>query len=285
MTLLTLVLWMLLIGLCALLWYNLSYGKWVIGSVSSCRFPIVQILITKDIKTRQQLREQADKAWAKYQQAGWSFNYSLTKEHRGRRLVENQEAEEILQYFCHIHPELASLYDLYHRIQRPVMKADLMRYVVLYLYGGLYADVSKFIDAFWVSADTEAVFFTEAYLNSEQRNTVYPIRKRAVESECLPKTQLYEYRHRIFNGIMLACKPRLKLFYRMIELVHHRLSCLGTKTSSDYDVLFLTGPDIPSTVVREHREDSNVQVVPYWLVKRILTWDTSLHSGWREQKK
>jgi mannosyltransferase OCH1-like enzyme len=51
----------------------------------------------------------------------------------------------------------SDIYEVYHNLPLPVMKADLWRYCVIYHYGGIYADM----DTIFIGDDLDSLFQKE----------------------------------------------------------------------------------------------------------------------------
>jgi hypothetical protein len=138
--------------------------------------------------------------------------------------------------------------DIYHN-SAPIQKADLIRYMIVFTYGGFYGDLdvecadhnnlSALFIKLQLSSEHSALTFWEMgrlskYTQSESAS-LHPVRR-----------QIPEYRTRIAN-YAFWCKPGCGVLQRVLGLAMHRVhrtrSVAANSEDIDYLILYTTGPD------------------------------------------
>lgn len=165
-------------------------------------------------------------------------------------------------------PELAPTYRAY---QRPVQRADLLRYLLLYHYGGFYADldiVCRQSLSSLLQDQPSMVVQVETTLTPERCREIgqgQPIRQGRAELEL-----------RIAN-YFLGCRAGDPIMGEVIQLVQER-SHLPIRC--DYDVLYTTGPDVVSEVIHRRREQPGLKILSLAQAESFVRHDCC--GSWRE---
>jgi mannosyltransferase OCH1-like enzyme len=153
--------------------------------------------------------------------------------------------------------------DIYSGYKLNIQRADLARYLVLYEYGGVYADldvsaVRPMSELLADHPDKQFFCFVEIVLTKERANEIgigEPIRKIGKEKGfgVIPEDQ-----ERIASYLVM-CSPKHPMMLKILEEVKRR-SVL--KVKKQYDVFYTTGPDLFTTVVHRHlKENPDAMVV------------------------
>jgi hypothetical protein len=168
--------------------------------------------------------------------------------------------DDILQLIKARYQEYGPIYTGY---RLNIQRADLARYLVLYEYGGIYADldvssVRPMIGLADTHKDKRFFCFVEIVLSEERADTIgeaEPIRKLGKEKGF---GEIPEDRERIASYLVM-CTPKHPMMLKILEEVKRR-SVL--KVKKQYDVFYTTGPDLFTTVVhRFSKEIPDVMVV------------------------
>lgn len=168
------------------------------------------------------------------------------------RLWRNDDVRALLAERA---PDYLRVYDGY---ARDIQRADFARYAILYFCGGLYLDLDvealrpgrPLFSGPWAHS---CLLCEETRLTPEFRAATasYPIR------QSLPENERPECTLRIAN-YLLAAATGDRTMERILDLCVARS---GLTVREDYDVIFTTGPDVVSTVVDSH-EDESRRVIP-----------------------
>ncbi|KAL4230267.1 hypothetical protein ACF0H5_010653 [Mactra antiquata] len=153
------------------------------------------------------------KTWVK-NHPGWT--YMFWTDESARKLIADK------------HPELLSMYDLY---LEPIRRADAMRYVILYEYGGVYVDLDM--------------------------ESLRPLDEIVRKYSCILAQEPYEHpiidsnaEHLVINAFM-ACKskhPLMKLFMDSLPKFAHM-----------WNVLDSTGPHYCTLLYRNYIEEGKYE--------------------------
>lgn len=147
-------------------------------------------------------------------------------------------------------PDYLRIYDAY---PRRIQRADFARYAILYFCGGLYLDLDirgegPFYPLVEEKRGYSCILSEETQLTPEfrERTATFAIR------QSLSPEQRRECTLRVSNFFLYAEKgdPTIR---RILDLCVERS---GLEVREDYDVIFTTGPDVVSTVIDTHRDDS-----------------------------
>jgi mannosyltransferase OCH1-like enzyme len=131
-------------------------------------------------------------------------------------------------------------YNIYHDLKN-IQKSDFARYLILYHYGGMYADFDIMIHRplnVFINQNQDCTVFVEHIHKENERYLNQIIRNKIPEDPI-----------RIANYLMIACPYSTfikKVLDLLFERIHLRVSC-------DYDVIYTTGPDLTSTVYANDR--------------------------------
>lgn len=148
-------------------------------------------------------------------------------------------------------PELQATY---RGLARPVQRCDLLRYLLLLRFGGVYADLDLRCDAplrplLLGEPRARLIVLVERRLSGERAAEIgelEPIREGRPEA-----------RERIAN-YFLAASPGHPILAEVVALVRTRAHLPVVR---DYDVLYTTGPDVVSEVLASHRDRPDVVVL------------------------
>ncbi len=155
-----------------------------------------------------------------------------------------------------------------------IMKFDIIRYLIIYHSGGTYIDADVILKKPLENITANECFFVEKIItnvaNHEARYE--PIRKG-----------IPEHPVRIAN-YAFSSKPKNPIFIEILTEIRRRMH-IQSAPKNDYDVLFLTGPDVVSTVVHKLAAISKmkINIIPEKITKSIF-----LHvcaGEWRKPKK
>jgi len=131
---------------------------------------------------------------------------------------------------------------VWRNLKRKCQRADLIRYLILYEFGGWYFDLDCIpthlrLDTCKYSHDV--VLFTEAILTDDEiAKQDEPIRHGVPE-----------HRIRIANFAMGTCAKHA-FWHDVLGMLQER--CANNEVERDYDVIYTTGPDVMTTVYHEH---------------------------------
>lgn len=145
-------------------------------------------------------------------------------------------------------PSECKIYDQMINIQ----KSDLARYLILYHYGGIYADFD--IESYQ-SLDS---FIQQINQNEQKDGIVFIEHIHRLNKQCQSfkkfkiRQNTPEHKIRIANYLMIF-KPHSSFLHQCIQLVYQR-SHLPIEV--DYDILYTTGPDVVSTVYATFSKNS-----------------------------
>lgn len=132
--------------------------------------------------------------------------------------------------------------DVYKRISKPILAADLARYLLLYHYGGIYTDL-----------DTTPRKHFSQWSAGERVNVIVSIEGDMVD-DARPFSIYFERDLQICQWTLVS-SPRHPLFRRVINTVAKGLKDAIDSGSTAFDVLNLTGPGKFSDIVLEFLRD------------------------------
>jgi mannosyltransferase OCH1-like enzyme len=149
-------------------------------------------------------------------------------------------------------PQLLSLY---HRTPRGVMKADMLRYCIVYTYGGYYFDLdAKCGHPIQPRGDDPLVFYTEIIMSREHAAATAqePIR-HGIPEKPGPRFANYAFgsisKHPFWKRVFHLLLERAKAIHPDHQAIY------PLTIQRDYDVLYLTGPDLFTTAIYDtHHE-------------------------------
>ena len=149
------------------------------------------------------------------------------------------------------HPEYEGIY----RQANNIMKYDIMRYLIVYCFGGTYLDADIVLKKSLANITAKECFFIENIVPLSRNNPGYyePIRKGVLEHPI-----------RIAN-YAFSSKPRNPIFTEVLTEVRRRMY-IQPAPKSDYDVLYLTGPDVVTTVIHAMKK-----IIPINIVSKLVS--------------
>jgi len=155
------------------------------------------------------------------------------------KIWNKEQCESLLEYY----PEEKLLYDKFS--ERKVMRADLMRYIIVNEFGGFYLDLDCQVSSgqrLEKLLEKELILFTETTLTESQVREIakiHNIRKNQKE------------KHLRIANYSFGSEPFHPYWLKVLNLIKERSSL---EVLEDYDIIYITGPDIISEV----REDEEV---------------------------
>ena len=166
-------------------------------------------------------------------------------------------------------------WNMYRSYRRDVQRADFLRYLLLYHFGGFYIDLDlqcrSALDGL-LSEHPEARMLAcvETRLTARRAREIgqaEPIRNGKAE---IPE--------RVANYFM-ACAPGHPVMGNIIDLVEQRAQL---PIRRDYDVIFTTGPDVVTEIVQGFQERKDLALVTERDAGRFVS---HLHfGGWRRDQ-
>lgn len=162
------------------------------------------------------------------------------------------------------------------KIKRKVVLADISRYYLMWREGGFYLDLD-------VRVNRDLNEIVKANLSNNKHIILF-----TEHDNCNPmymgKRENKDHTHRIYN-CMFWTKENLKFWKECIDLTIERCKLLIAENSeiTDEDVIWVSGPDVITTIYNEkYRDDKMVKVYHGVKSREILT---HLNGGtWRNKK-
>jgi mannosyltransferase OCH1-like enzyme len=146
------------------------------------------------------------------------------------KLWSFEESQDFIQLY---YPEYSAF--IRCNTNRPIIKCDFFRYLLLYHFGGVYMDldfaVIRNLDGF-IENTQDIVFAKESY-------------------NCI------EYHNTLHNGFMYAAKPRYAIFKDMCDTIVKQ----DVANISEQDVYFLTGTKLLCAFWRKYKEKDNTESI------------------------
>jgi mannosyltransferase OCH1-like enzyme len=143
-----------------------------------------------------------------------------------------------------------------------IMKFDIIRYLIIYHSGGTYLDADIILRKPLEKITANECFFVEKIITNVTTHEARfePIRKG-----------IPEHPVRIAN-YAFSSKPKNPIFMEILTEIRRRMH-IQSVPKNDYDVLFLTGPDVVSTVVHRLATVSKIKIniIPEKISKSIFT--------------
>jgi mannosyltransferase OCH1-like enzyme len=174
--------------------------------------------------------------------------------------------------------------EVYQSYGSRILKADFARYIILYNKGGIYTDfdiVAKKPLSFLLKKyrNYDCVFLEEKTFSKDEAEHIVanePIRKTLNTNDRIGPLL------RIANYFMIA-SPKHPILKDAIDLCVQRSTL---SPSRDYDVLFMTGPDVITTSVDRFSEKLNevrTVIVPKSEADQYISH--LAHGHWRNDKR
>lgn len=143
---------------------------------------------------------------------------------------------------------------LFNSKNNPAMVSDVFRYLVLKKYGGLYSDFDVELinpkNLRTIVEENSFVAVTELKISKEfsKKTKTIPIREGIPEDI-----------NRIAN-YFICCKANHIIWDIVFDEMNRRMEKV-LKIKEDYDILYVTGPDLISTVVNKYKKDLGLRVL------------------------
>jgi len=177
-------------------------------------------------------------------------------------LVGESEANAFIAANFESRPEIAATY---HALSNPALKSDFLRYLLLYVRGGVYSDV-----------DTKPVVRLDDWIPPERRRHVRFLVAVEYDEALDPHPADFTYPVQ-FCQWTIAAAPGHEVFARMIDRVltglHDVAQAQGKPLAeadiSDYNVLNTTGPVAWTEVVFRLLQETDPNIKEYSDVARI----------------
>lgn len=150
------------------------------------------------------------------------------------------------EYLIQQYPEYEGIY----RVAKNVMKYDIMRYLIVYHCGGTYLDADIVLKKSMENIMANECFFIENIVPVNRNNPGHyqPIRKGILEHPI-----------RIAN-YAFSSKPKNPIFIEILAEVKRRMY-IQPNPKCDYDILYLTGPDVVTTVIHEIKKIIPINII------------------------
>jgi mannosyltransferase OCH1-like enzyme len=171
------------------------------------------------------------------------------------------------EYLVQQYPQYESMY----RTANNIMKYDIMRYLIVYHCGGTYLDADIVLKTSLENITANECFFIENIVPLSRNNPGYyePIRKGVLEHPI-----------RIAN-YAFSSKPKNPIFLEFLAEVRRRMFTQPVP-KCDYDVLYLTGPDVVTSVIHTIHKTTPVNVVSKLVSNSII--EHTCAGEWRSVK-
>jgi len=180
-------------------------------------------------------------------------------------------------------------YSFYFAYAKKIMQADLARYLILYQYGGIYLDLDIEVHASFhvllqergllnnkeLPYDYCILFEEHRWKNEEEAVSEkdHPIRffmSSGYRTEALVRVANYAF----------ICSPRHPFLLKVLDECQNRAHLVP---KCDYDVLFITGPDVVSHVYhlmdQNYRDEHNIVLISLGEHNAFITHHCA--GGWR----
>jgi mannosyltransferase OCH1-like enzyme len=159
------------------------------------------------------------------------------------------------EYLVQQYPE----YDGIYRAANNIMKYDIMRYLIVYHCGGTYLDADIVLKKSLANITANECFFIENIVPISRNNPGYyePIRKGVLEHPV-----------RIAN-YAFSSKPKNSIFLEFLAEIRRRMF-IQCAPKRDYDVLYLTGPDVVTSVIHTMSKTIPINVVSKLVSNSII---------------
>ena len=137
------------------------------------------------------------------------------------------------------------LYTLWNKIPRWIMKADIMRLLYVYTYGGFYLDIDVRLSKY-IIPNTIDLFVENHDMNTN--NSIDRINKAQ--------------KLRIANYAFGSLYPKNSFFKKCIDLAYQRIELLLHQNTiiTDNDVLWASGPDVITNIYHTYKDDYDIQL-------------------------
>ena len=135
---------------------------------------------------------------------------------------------------------------LYKNYEHCIQKCDFARYYILYNYGGIYMDtdikMTKSLNDLYIKYPYGKVFLcTECILTDDQVSRITQDNKI--------RNNIPEHNVRIANYFIISLHSYHPFWKEVFELLYERFHL---QVTSDYDIIYTTGPDIITTAYHNY---------------------------------
>jgi hypothetical protein len=196
-------------------------------------------------------------------------------------LVQDQHADKLLKEFDHITNYELNIRKIYYEFPHNIMRADLIRWIIIYLLGETYLDHSIY-NIFDIEEKFQDIILFIEHIQNEKTNNetqFLPLRKIAHQMGLIPN--LKEDKVRVMTSAFIAKTKKHWFILEVIKEIARRWNLLG-KTNlqhkKDYFVLFITGPDVITSLYHKWKHHSDITLLPRKHVKR-----GGPRTGWRDK--
>lgn len=165
--------------------------------------------------------------------------------------------------------------DLYDKLPENIMRADLIRYLILYEYGGVYADLD--FEAYRPLDGLLAAHAHKEYgVHRNEMRGEKPLSSTGVRFSAMVGQEpyahahvLYKLREMVCNAIMISC-PGHPIWLEVVDLVAARFD------SGKYNnrVLKLTGPLVLQAALRQRKSQQSSRESPVMIADPELFYPT-----------
>jgi len=139
--------------------------------------------------------------------------------------------------------------DTYLQLPTPVMKADMFRYMIIYQFGGLYADIdAEALKPFdnLINKDDKMIVGTEIDFDNLAFSKFNPLYKNYYKKHNIP-VQYAQY-------VFLA-EPKNPILYKILQHIKNKKHVSG---STHTDTFLVTGPAIFSHIIHDNIKDVKI---------------------------
>jgi mannosyltransferase OCH1-like enzyme len=161
--------------------------------------------------------------------------------------------------------------DLFEKVSRKVVLADLARYYLMWKHGGFYLDLD-------VRANRNLKDLVDLCVTNHKRILLFNEHDRADPRGMGPRENK-AHTHRLYN-CMFWSQPNEDFWKRCYDLGVERCRYLLKQQPADAwtdaDILWASGPDVVTTVYHETPEKEAIQIVNHAMTQR---WLTHLQTG------
>ena len=150
----------------------------------------------------------------------------------------------------------------YNSIKYNIQKWDIIRYFILYHYGGIYADV-----------DYECLESLEQLLKNDKGCYFSP--------EPAPHVSLSGSKN-YFNNALMISVPQHSFMWLVIESVFRELAANKTYPNKTFEVLSTTGPIFLTNLYNDYTDISDIYIIPPELVTPLHPYDVDKYISGNE---
>ena len=145
----------------------------------------------------------------------------------------------------------------YTRYPKNIQRCDTLRYMLMYQYGGVYSDLDV----------TPSLRIPDLFRKYPWANVVFGVARKKPVEKCRLTTQQESIRQgemeiptRLSNYFLAAKIPYHPIWIDILRLAKRRS---GAELTSQYGIIYTTGPDVVTTAVSENRAKyRDIAIVP-----------------------